>query len=93
MPGIRYLDGMSGGVPVVATPDEVDIGTSEKLRRVLLEATANGYPVVVVDMTRTRFCDCAGLGTLVRAHKRVLEEGSGLRLVIPRTALFPGSWP
>lgn len=89
MPGIRYLDGMPGGVPMVATPDEIDTNTADKLRVVLLEATSNGYPAVVVDMTRTRFCDCAGLGTSVRAHKRVLAEGSGLRLVIPADGIVP----
>ena len=89
MPGIRYLSEMSGGVPVVTTPAEIDITTADKLRVVLLEATSNGYPAVVVDMTRTRFCDCAGLTTLIRAHQRVLAEGSGLRLVIPADGAVP----
>ena len=89
MPGIRYLSEMSGGVPVVATPAEMDISTTDKLRVVLVEATSNGYPTVVVDMTRTRFCDCAVLGTLVRTHKRVLAEGSGLRLVVPADGIVP----
>jgi anti-sigma B factor antagonist len=80
---------MFGGVPVVTTPAEIDITTAEKLRVVLLEATSNGYPTVVVDMTRTRFCDCAGFHTLVRAHQRVLAEGSGLRLVIPADGAVP----
>jgi hypothetical protein len=34
-------------------------------------------------MTRTQFCDSAGLGVLIRAHKRALEEGGELRLVMP----------
>ena len=89
MPGIRYLSGISGGVPVVATPAEMDISTTDKLRVVLLEAISNGYPTVVVDMTRTQFCDCAVLGTLIRAHKRVLADGSGLRLVIPADGIVP----
>jgi anti-sigma B factor antagonist len=89
VPGIRYLSEMYGGVPVVATPAEIDISTTDKLRVVLLEATSNGYPTVVVDMTRTRFCDCAVLSALIRAHKRVLEEGSGLRLVNPADGIVP----
>jgi anti-anti-sigma factor len=89
VPGIRYLSEMFGGVPVVTTPAEIDITTAEKLRVVLLEATSNGYPTVVVDMTRTRFCDCAGFHTLVRAHQRVLAEGSGPRLVIPAGGAVP----
>jgi anti-anti-sigma factor len=38
-------------------------------------------------MTRTRFCDSAGLGVLVRAHNRALAEGGELRLVIPASAM------
>jgi STAS domain len=34
-------------------------------------------------MTGTRFCDSCGLSALVRAHKQMLAEGGGLRLVIP----------
>ena len=33
-------------------------------------------------MTRTRFCDSAGLTVLVRAHHRAVAEGGELRLVI-----------
>ena len=33
-------------------------------------------------MTRTQFCDSVGLGVLIRAHKRALEEGGELRLVV-----------
>jgi anti-anti-sigma factor len=80
---------MSGGVPVVATPSEIDITTADKLRAVLLKATSNGYPVAVVDMTRTQFCDCSGLHTLLRAHKRVLAQGNVLRLVIPADGTVP----
>jgi len=40
-----------------------------------------------VDMTRTRFCDSAGLGALVQAHKRAQAEGGELRLVIPASAI------
>jgi anti-anti-sigma regulatory factor len=36
-----------------------------------------------VDMTRTRYCDSAGVSALVAAHKWALAEGGGLRLVIP----------
>ena len=37
----------------------------------------------MVDVTRTQNCDSAGLSVLVRAHKRALEEGGELRLVMP----------
>jgi anti-sigma B factor antagonist len=74
---------MVNGVPVVKAPAEVDITTADQLRAVLLEATAGGHPTVVVDMTRTLFCDASGLHTVLRAHKRAASEGGELRLVVP----------
>src|SRR5437868_4831316 len=83
MPDVSYLVEMISGVPVVTAPAEIDITTADQLRLVLLEAAAHGHTTVVVDMTRTQFCDSSGLSVLARAHKRALEEGGELRLVIP----------
>jgi len=71
------------GVAVVSAPAEIDIANAEQLRTVLLEAGRRGNARVVVDMTRTRYCDSAGFSALVAAHKWALAEGGGLRLVIP----------
>jgi anti-sigma B factor antagonist len=80
---IRYLRTMINGVPVVATPAEVDITTADQLCAVLLDAAGRGYATVVVDMSRTRFCDSSGLHVLLRAHERATAEGGELRLVLP----------
>ena len=80
---VRYLRTMVNGVPVMATPAEIDITTAEQLSAVLLAATENRYRTVVVDMTRTRFCDCAGARTLAVVHERLLSAGGELRLVVP----------
>src|SRR6266536_169907 len=61
---------MINGVPVVEAPEEIDICNAEQLR-------------IVLDMTRTRFCDSSGFSVPVAAHQRALAEGGGLRLVIP----------
>ncbi len=82
MPDNRYPL-MINGVAVVSAPAEIDIATAEQLRLVLLEAGRRGHATVVVDMTRTRYCDSAGFSALVAAHKWALAEGGGLRLVIP----------
>ena len=74
---------MINGVPVVTAPAEIDITTAGQLRVVLLRSAARGRPTIVVDMTRTRFCDSAGLTVLVRAHTQALADGGELRLVIP----------
>ena len=81
MPGIRHPL-MINGVPVVTAPAEIDATTADQLRTVLLHSAARGHATVVVDMTRTRFCDSAGLTVLVRAHKRAIAEGGELRLII-----------
>jgi anti-sigma B factor antagonist len=82
VPGNRYPL-MVNGVPVVEASEEIDICNAEQLRMVLLEACSGGRATVVVDMTRTRYCDSSGFSVLVGVHKRALAEGGGLRLVIP----------
>jgi anti-anti-sigma factor len=70
------------GVPVVAAPQEVDITNAGLLRAALLRAAARPGATLVVDMTRTRFCDCAGLHALHGAHKRAQAEGRQVRLAV-----------
>ena len=69
-------------MPVVTAPDEIDITNAPELRSALLEAAAHGHGTLVVDMTRTRFCDSSGLYTLLAAHKRAQAEGGELLLAI-----------
>ena len=73
---------MASGVPVVTAPEEIDITSAPGLRSALLEAAAHGRGKLVVDMTRTQFCDLSGLHTLLAAHKRAQAEGGELLLVI-----------
>jgi anti-sigma B factor antagonist len=77
-----------GGVPVVTAPEEIDITNAPRLRSALLEAASRGRGVLVVDMTRTRFCDCAGLHTLLAAHKRAQAEGGRLLLALGGTSVL-----
>ena len=74
---------MINSMPVVEASEEIDICNAEQLRIVLLEAGSRGHTTVIVDMTRTRFCDSSGFSVLVGAHTRALAEGGGLRLVMP----------
>jgi anti-sigma B factor antagonist len=78
----RFPVQVTRGVPVVITPDEIDITNAVALRAALLHAAARPGPALVVDMTRTRFCDCAGLHALIAAHKRAQAEGRQVRLVV-----------
>jgi anti-sigma B factor antagonist len=88
MPGGGFPVEVVGGVPVVAAPEEIDITNAEALRSALLNAAADGHGTLVVDMTRTQFCDCSGLHTLLAAHKRAQAEGGEVLLVIPGPAVL-----
>jgi anti-sigma B factor antagonist len=84
----RFPVGMIGAVPVVAAPEEIDVTNADRLRSTLLQAAAHGHGTLVVDMTRTRFCDCAGLHVLLGAHKQAQAKGRGLLLVTPGAAVL-----
>src|SRR6266581_2368327 len=88
MPEDKFPVEVVGGVPVVAAPEEIDITNAEALRSALLTAAANGHGTLVVDMSRTQFCDSSGLHTLIAAHKRAEAEGREVLLVIPNTAVL-----
>jgi anti-sigma B factor antagonist len=75
-------------VPVVAAPEEIDITNAEALRAALSTAAADGHGTLVVDMTRTRFCDSSGLHVLIAAHRRAGAEGRAVLLVIPGPAVL-----
>jgi anti-sigma B factor antagonist len=66
---------------VVAVPAEVDATNAVQLRAALL-AVAGRCPAVVVDMSRTLFCDIAGIGVLAQARNRAMAGSGEVRLVI-----------
>jgi anti-sigma B factor antagonist len=88
MPDASFPVEMVGGMPVVAAPEEIDITNAGGLRAALLQAAAQGNGTLVVDMSRTQFCDSAGLNVLVRAHKRAQAGGGELQLVICGAAVL-----
>ena len=75
------------GVPVVMAPEEIDITNAAGLRVALLKAEAAGHPAFVVDMTRTGFCDSAGIAALVEAYKRGQAAGGQVLLVTSGAAV------
>jgi anti-sigma B factor antagonist len=83
VPDIRYVCKMIDGVHVITAPAEIDVTTADELGTALVGAAAGGHAVVVVDMTGTSFCDSAGLSVLAGAHRKALDEGGELRLVMP----------
>src|SRR5260370_29206090 len=83
MPDAGFSVEVINGVPVVATPEDVDSNNAAGLRAALLQSAALGPGTLVVDMTRTQFCDTAGLHALVGAHKRAQAKGGRVLLVLP----------
>jgi anti-sigma B factor antagonist len=88
MPDDGFPVEVVGGVPVLAAPEEIDITNADALRLALLAAAESGPGALVVDMTRTRFCDSSGLHTLIAVHKRASAEGREVLLVIPSVAVL-----
>ena len=88
MPGVGFPVEVIDGMPVVAAPEEIDAANAAGLRAALLDAAAHRKGTLVVDMSRTRFCDSSGLNVLVRAHRRAQTEGGEVLLVICATAVL-----
>ena len=66
MPDDGFRVDVVGGVLVVAAPEEIDVTNAEALRSALLEAAASGPGPLVVDLSRTEFCDSSGPHALAR---------------------------
>ena len=84
----RFPVELIGGVPVVAAPGEIDLTSAPALRSALLEAVAHGRGTIVVDMSRTSFCDCSGLHALLAARTCARAEGGELLLAIGGTSVL-----
>ena len=85
---VRFPVDVVHDVPVVTAPEEIDATNAHRFRVALVKAAAGRPPALVVDMTRTRFCDSAGLRVLVNAHKRALAEGGAVLLAVPCAAVL-----
>ncbi len=81
MPDDGFLVDVIDGVPVVTTPEEIDITNAGALRSALLQAAASGPGTLAVDMTRTKFCDSSGPHALLAAHQRAEAVGGEVLLV------------
>ena len=66
---------------VVALPAEIDLSNAAGVAEQLTSAVS-GHPAVLIDMTATRFCDCAGARAIMRACTRATDSGAEVRLVV-----------
>jgi anti-sigma B factor antagonist len=72
---------LTGGLPVVSAPAELDVTNAAQLSTALSSA-GDQSATVVVDMSQTVFCDSASLSALLQAHMRAMADGGEVRLVI-----------
>ena len=75
-------------MPVVAAPEEIDITNAAGLQAAILDAACDGRKGLVIDMTRTRFCDSSGIRVLAVAHGRALAQDRQLLLAVSGAAVL-----
>jgi anti-anti-sigma factor len=68
-------------VAVVTMPDEIDIANAEDIRDTLLAVLNQGITTLIVDLSQTTFCACAGVAAFARAQRRAQAGGGEVRLV------------
>lgn len=83
-----FLVTWCGRTAVVAVPEEVDLTNADGLRDALLGALNAGAPGLVVDLTRTTFCDSAGVTALARAARRAAASETVMRLAVASPAVL-----
>jgi anti-sigma B factor antagonist len=78
----------SGQVAVVRMPAEIDATIADDMREALLSVLNLGAEAVVIDMTRTSFCDSAGVSALVRAQRRAVASDAQLCIAVHSPAVL-----
>jgi anti-anti-sigma factor len=67
---------------VATLPAEIDVFNADQIRADLLWMLERGASPLVVDMSATTFCGCAGVTAIVLACRRACEVRAELRIVI-----------
>jgi len=71
---------------VVCAIGEMDMGSVEALRIVLVSLVEHGG-TVVLDAADVTFCDSSGIHLMVQAHRRARAHGGAFRLAAPPGAV------
>jgi anti-sigma B factor antagonist len=78
----RYPVLWIGQVAVVTLPAEIDVTIAEAVKDELLAILDQGATLLIADLSKTEFCDSAGVSALVRTYRQASTSGSAMRLVI-----------
>jgi anti-sigma B factor antagonist len=76
-----------GQVAVITLPDEIDVNNAALVQEDLLSVLDHGATLLVADLSKTTFCDSAGVSALVQTFRRAAESGSSMRLVVATPAV------
>ncbi|TMR19935.1 STAS domain-containing protein [Nonomuraea turkmeniaca] len=72
---------------VVRLSGEIDIFTSEALRRQLLGTLHYSTSLLILDLSEVSFCDAAGLAVMIGVQRRARVLGIRVALAAPRPFL------
>lgn len=77
----RYPVLWIGQVAVVTLPPEIDVTNADMVREELLSVLNQGATLLIADLSKTSFCDSAGVSALVRVFRRATTGESAMRMV------------
>jgi len=83
----RYPVLWIGQVAVVTLPPEIDVTNADMVREDLLSVMNQGAVLLIADLSKTTFCDSAGISAIVRTFRRAGASESALRLVVSTPAV------
>jgi anti-anti-sigma factor len=81
----RYPVLWIGQVAVVTLPAEIDVTNADTVREDLLSVLNDGAVLLIADLSKTSFCDSAGVSALVRTFRQA--SASAMRLVVNTPAV------
>ena len=87
MSGEHYPVLWIGRTAVVSLPVEIDITNADRVREDLLSVLNQGAVLLIADLSRTTFCDSAGVGAVARSFRRAKASQSDMRLVVGTLAV------
>ena len=83
----RYPVLWIGQVAVVTLPAEIDVTNADMVREELLSVLNQGAVLLIADLSKTSFCDSAGVSALVRTFRQASTSASAMRLVVSTPAV------
>ena len=83
----RYPVLWIGQVAVVTLPTEIDVTNADLVQEELMFVLNHGATLLVADLSKTSFCDSAGVSALVRAFRRAVASAGAMRLVVGTPAV------